>query len=295
MSRNVMGRGLGALLDSVGPSVETSGVRELPLDLLHANPSQPRVDFDEEALEGLAESIRANGVIQPLVVRPMGEAYQVVTGERRLRAARRAGIASVPVVVRHDLGEQDVLFLGLIENLQREDLNPVEEARSMEQLAGTTGLTHDQIAKRIGKSRVHVTNTLRLLKLPEELLGWLRGGRLSAGHARALLGLDLPEQMLMLAERVVEEGWSVRKLEAYVKEYARQRDEGDEPPRQRPLPKLFRKAAASLQQVLGTRVAIRQVPGKKGRISIEFEHKKDLKRILSRFQGLGIADEDDED
>lgn len=295
MSRNVVGRGLGALLDSAAPSAEAVGVRELPLDLLHANPSQPRVDFDEEALDGLADSIRANGIIQPLVVRPMGEAYQVVTGERRLRAARRAGVTSVPVVVRHDLGEQDVLFLGLIENLQREDLNPVEEARSLEQLVATSGLTHDQVAKRIGRSRVHVTNTLRLLKLPDELLGWLRAGRLSAGHARALLGLDLPEQMLMLAERVMEEGWSVRKLEAYVKEYSRRRDQDGDPPRQRPLPKLFKKAATGLEELLGTKVAIRQVPGKKGRITIEFEHKKDLKRILERFQDLGVDDDGDED
>jgi len=294
MSRNAVGRGLGALFNMSG--APEGGVRELSVELLHANPEQPRVDFDDGALEGLAESIRENGILQPLVVRPMGEAYQVVTGERRLRAAKRAGLIQVPVVVRHDLGEDDVLFLGLIENLQREDLNPVEEARTMSRLVEASGFTHDQIAKRVGKSRVHVTNTLRLLRLPEELLGWLRAGRISAGHCRALLGLDLPEQMLMLAERVMDEGWSVRKLEAYVKEYAKRRDDDARPvARTRSTqPKLFRKASASLGELLGTRVQVRQTAGKKGKITIDFENKKDLKRILARFQDLGLEEEEGE-
>ncbi len=288
-SRNVMGRGLNALFNM--QSTTEGGVREIALDLLHANPAQPRVDFDEESLVGLTESIKTNGVIQPLVVRPMGERYQVVAGERRLRAARRAGLEAVPVVVRHDLGEEDVLFIGLIENLQREDLNPVEEARSLEKLIEMTGFTHEQLSGRIGKSRVHVTNMLRLLKLPQELLGWLRAGRLSAGHARALLSLDLPEQMIMLATRVLEEGWSVRKLEAYIKEYAKARDT-KAPPRTRKLPKLFREATSGLQELLGTKVSVKQPPGKKGKITIEFEHKKDLKRLLSHFQGLDFQDDE---
>lgn len=292
MTRNAVGRGLGALFNLQGAS--EGGVRELPLDLLQANPSQPRVDFDEGLLDGLADSIRSNGVIQPLVVRPLGESYQVVTGERRLRAARKAGLQQVPVVVRHDLSEQDVLFLGLIENLQRKDLNAVEEAKCLERLVDSAGMTHELVANRIGKSRVHVTNTLRLLKLPDLVLDWLRAGRLSAGHARALLGLDVPEQMIMLAEQVAEEAWSVRKLEAYIKEYAQARDnQGSEeeaappveaaPPRQRKLPKLFRKASSDLQDFLGARVTVRQAPGRVGRISIEFENKKELRRILEKL------------
>lgn len=292
MSRNAMGKGLGALFSSQSSS--DGGVREMALDLLHANPDQPRTDFDESLLEGLAESIRANGVIQPLVVRPRGERYQVVTGERRLRAARKAGLHQVPVVVRHDLSEQDVLFLGLIENLQRKDLNAVEEARCLARLVESSGLTHELVAKRIGKSRVHVTNTLRLLKLPEEVLDWLRAGRISAGHARALLALDLPEQMIMLAEQVMAEGWSVRRLEAYIQEYARARDENGEadppevappadPPRTRKLPKLFRRASQELESYLGTPVTVRQPPGKLGQIQIQFESKKDLRRILERL------------
>lgn len=289
MSRNVMGRGLNALFNMQRPT--EGGVRELPLSLLHANPAQPRVDFDEASLEGLAASIRENGVIQPLVVRPMGETYQVITGERRLRAAQKAGLVAVPVVVRQDLGEEDVLLLGLIENLQREDLNPVEEARSLDKLIEMTEMTHEQLAQKIGKSRVHVTNMMRLLKLPQELLGWLRAGRLTAGHARALLGLDLPEQMIMLAGRVIEEGWSVRKLERYIKEYAKQRD-GSEVPRTRSKqPRLYRKASKSLGELLGTKVSCRQGADGKGKLTIAFEGKKDLKRILEQFQGLELEDE----
>lgn len=288
MSRNVMGRGLNALFQMQRPT--EGGVRELATDLLHANPAQPRVDFDEDSLVGLTESIKANGIIQPLVVRPMGEKYQVVTGERRLRAARRAGLGAVPVVVRQDLAEDDVLFLGLIENLQREDLNPVEEARSLEKLLEMTGVTHDQLAQRIGKSRVHVTNTLRLLKLPQELLGWLRAGRLTAGHARALLGLDLPEQMVMLATRVLDEGWSVRKLEAYIKDYAKARDNRDTPRTRSKQPRLYRSAGRSLGEFLGTKVAIRQNAAGKGKLTIDFDGKKDLKRILAHFEGLDVAE-----
>jgi ParB family chromosome partitioning protein len=289
MSRNAVGRGLGALFNMQG--AHEGGVREVPLDLLHANPDQPRIDFDEEHLEGLAESIRNNGIIQPLVVRPQGEKYQVVTGERRLRAARKAGLHQVPVVVRHDLSEDDVLFLGLIENLQRKDLNAVEEARCLERLVHSSSLTHEQVATRIGKSRVHVTNTLRLLKLPPQILEWLRAGRLSAGHSRALLALDLPEQMIMLAEQVLEEGWSVRRLEAYIKDYAAVRDqqEGQVPtPSSRKLPKLFRKATHGLEELLSTRVSVRQSPGRPGKITIEFANKKDLRRILASFPDLRL-------
>lgn len=289
MSRPAMGRGLNALFNLQKP--DQGGVRELAIDLLRANPKQPRTDFDDAALEGLAESIRAQGVIQPLVVRPLGETYQVVTGERRLRAAKRAGLAKLPVVIRHDLDETKVLFLALIENLQRQDLNPVEEALSLETLLRESGSTHEELAKSIGKSRVHVTNTLRLLKLPSEVLEFLRQGRLSAGHARALLSLDLAEQMVMLAERVLEEGWSVRKLEAYIKEYGRRRDaEAKEPPPKRDT-KLFRRARNDLEDFFGSKVDVRQTEGRPGKITIQFETKKDLKRILQRISDVEIEDE----
>lgn len=297
-TRTAIGRGLNALFNLQGS--ETGGVREIPLDLLKANPAQPRVDFDDEAIEGLAASIRENGIIQPLVARPMGDQYQVVTGERRLRAAKRAGLHAIPVVVRHDLRDEDVLLLALVENLQRQDLNPVEEARGMDRLVNETKVTHDELAKKIGKSRAHVTNTLRLLKLPEEVLGWLRGGKLSAGHARALLALDTADQAIMVAARVVEEGWSVRRLEEFIRTYSERRDEvvtaeaeeagegdggvPDAPPPRR----VLRQAAKDLTKALGAKTTLRQAPGKPGKLIIEFTTRKELEKLLKKIGNVSL-------
>jgi ParB family chromosome partitioning protein len=276
-----MGRGLNALFNM--QSAMEGGVRELPLELLQANPAQPRVDFNEATLDELAESIRANGIIQPVVARPMGERYQLVTGERRLRAAKRAGLTRIPVVVRHDLSDQDVLLLGLIENLQRENLNPVEEARSVAVLA-EAGLTHEEIARRLGKSRTHVTNTLRLLKLPDEVLGWMRGGKISAGHGRALLGLDLAAQMVELAAAAVDEGLSVRRVEEMVRQYSKRRDSRGKP-KARALPTLRPDAAEALGERLESRVRIRASKGGGGIMRIPFQDAAHLDRILA---SLGV-------
>lgn len=286
MSRPAIGRGLNALFDLQASS--EGGVREIPLDSLTANPDQPRVDFDDQQLEELAESIRANGVIQPVVARPMGDIYQVVTGERRLRAARRAGLHRIPVVVRQDLDDQDALFLGLIENLQRQDLNAVEEARSLERLHEETGLTHDQIAQRLGKSRAHVTNTLRLLRLPEEILGWVRRGALSAGHARALLGLDLESQMVDVAAQVVEEGWSVRRLEQFVRDYASARDARKPAPPARRLRRPHKGAEKALAARFDCKVSIQQRQGQKqGTITLKFRNREHLAQML---ESMGVQD-----
>ena len=304
-TRTAIGRGLNALFNLQGS--DTGGVREIPLDLLKANPGQPRVDFDDEAIEGLAESIRENGVIQPLVARPIGDQYQVVTGERRLRAAKRAGLSAIPVVVRHDLRDEDVLLLALVENLQREDLNPVEEARGMDRLVNETKVTHEELAKKLGKSRAHVTNTLRLLKLPEEVLGWLRAGKLSAGHARTLLGLDTADQVVLVAARVVDEGWSVRRLEEFIRTYSERRDqaveagaeaegaeEGDGDLPDAPPPRRVLKAAGKeLTKALGSKVTLRQAPGKAGKLVIEFKTRKELEKLLKKIGNVSLPPDEE--
>ncbi len=280
MSRPAVGRGLNALFN-FQPSPQ-GGVREIDIASVQPSPGQPRLDFAAESLAELAASIQANGVIQPLVVRPIGEQYQLVTGERRLRAARQAGLTQVPVVVRHDLSDQDVLFLGLIENLQREDLNPVEEAKSLHRLVEETKLTHDDLARRIGKSRTHITNTLRLLRLPDPVLEWMRAGKLTAGHARALLALDLPEQMVEVARRVLAEGWNVRQVERFVQDYVRQRDQRktEKPPKLRSA--LSRELKDRLEKHLAAKVSLRQA-GEKGTLKIEYRGADGLRHILARL------------
>ncbi len=189
MTRKALGRGLGALLSAEGTATATEDASEIPIDLIDPSTLQPRFVFDEAKLDELARSISANGVVQPILVRRKGARYELIAGERRWRAAQRAGLTRIPAVLRN-VSDDKVLELALIENIQREDLNPIEEARAYKKLIDTMGLTQETVAERVGRDRSYVTNYLRLLKLPDDLQELLQVGRLSTGHARALLGAD---------------------------------------------------------------------------------------------------------
>jgi ParB family transcriptional regulator, chromosome partitioning protein len=216
--KKVLGRGLGALI----PEPEISGgdrSREVQIGQIDLNPLQPRRRFDDETIEELAESIRRHGIIQPLVVTPVpGGRYRLIAGERRLRAAIRATLQKVPVVIRREESREDVLAVALIENIQRENLNPIDEARAYEQLHGEFGLTQEEIAAQVGRSRSAVANSIRLLRLPERVQEMLSDGRLSTGHARALLALESRSEQERLAKRIVEGGLNVRQAEALTSE-----------------------------------------------------------------------------
>jgi len=268
-----LGRGLDALLSSGNPSEAQSGdeLRDLPVTQLESGKHQPRRHFDTEALEALAASIKAQGVVQPIVVRPIGPSrYEIVAGERRWRAAKLAGMATVPAVIPR-LDELSAMAVALVENIQRADLNVLEEAAALRRLIDECGLTHEQCAVAVGKSRVSVSNLLRLFDLPEEIQELVRESKLSFGHARALLGAE-PENQVELARTVVEKGLSVRQTEALAA--------ADPAPPKRPMPSPMLALENELGAKLGTKVQIRQTHGGKGRLTIGFRDLGDLDRIL---------------
>ena len=266
-----LGRGLSALLP---PRQEPGeGVRTVPLAQLVPNRFQPRSRFDDAGIDELAASIRAQGMIQPIVVTSTGSnTYTIIAGERRWRAAQRAGLASVPVVVRQVRDDRQLLELALVENLQRADLNPVEEAEAFRTLAESFALSHDEIAERVGKTRAAVSNTLRLLKLPPSVLDLLRAGQLSAGQARALLALEDPAAIERLAERAARQGLPARALEALAAGAAGKRR------RKSPAEPNAAAAAERLTQRLQTRVEIER-RGKGGTIRIHFHAEEELIRL----------------
>src|SRR6266850_1731488 len=216
MTRKALGRGLGALLSAEGTATATEDTNEISIDLIDPSTLQPRMVFDEAKLAELARSISANGVVQPLLVRRKGGRYELIAGERRWRAAQIAGLTRIPVVLRN-VSDDKVLELALIENIQREDLNPIEEARAYKKLIETLGLTQETVGERVGRDRSYVTNYLRLLKLPEDLQELLQAGRMSTGHARALLGVDDPNIQRRIARKIIEQGLSVRAAEQLVR------------------------------------------------------------------------------
>lgn len=272
-----LGRGLAALL----PAEE--GVRSLRVTQLHPNRLQPRVAFDDAGLDELAASIRAQGVIQPLIVTPSGtDSYAIVAGERRWRAAQRAGLTVVPVVVRRVEDDRQQLELALVENLQRADLNPIEEAEAYRALQDNFGLSHEEIAARVGKGRPAVSNTLRLLKLPPEVQDLLRTGQLTAGQARPLLGLTDPERLLEVARRAVREGLSARVLESLAGD-GRPARKGGAP--RTPEPNAAA-AAERLTQRLQTKVEIDR-RGRGGVIRIHFHSEEELMRLFDLLHERG--------
>lgn len=277
--RSGLGRGLEALI----PTEEEQGVTALldvPLDLVRPNPRQPRRVFEESELEGLAASIREAGVLQPIVVREAesGEGYELIAGERRLRAARMAGLHAVPAVVRSLEGEMPLLSQALIENIQREDLRPLEEAGAYQELVETFGLTHEQVGERVGKSRATISNSLRLLTLPPSVQLLVDRGDLTAGHARALVGLRDVGFVEHVAARAAAEGWSVRQVE----DAARLRKSKDGPATQTRVIELRPPAIVQLEErlaeKLGTRVKISH-RGTKGRVVITYASLDDLEKI----------------
>ena len=274
MTRKALGRGLNALLRTV--ETATAGLEEVALDQIDPNPFQPRRAFLPDKLQELADSIRASGVVQPVLLRRSNERYQLIAGERRWRAARLAGLEAIPAVVR-ELGDRDALELALTENLLREDLNPIEAAHGYEVLQQKHGLSHEEIATRLGLDRSTVTNTLRLLRLPSEVQELVSEGKLTAGHARAVLGL--PESVQgEVALAIVKNGWSVREVENRV---AASNREPAQPPDAPPAPLLdanVRAAVLEMERTLGTRVKIRG-DDKRGKIEISYYSVEDLNRI----------------
>lgn len=270
-----LGRGLDALLEKEEAPAVPPPVQTLPINQLKPNKFQPRTYFDEAAIEELASSIKTQGIVQPLVVSPEADGtYVIVAGERRWRASRRAGLENVPVVVRQVADDREMLELALVENLQRSDLNPLEEAEAYLSLQEKFGLSQEDIAGRVGKARTTVTNSLRLLRLPDEVQELLRDGRLTAGQARPLLGLPSREAQLALAERAVREGLTARDLERLSAEPAREK------PKKKPQPVEVHTAAAEekLTRRLQTKVEIRR-RGKGGILHIHFHSEEELMRL----------------
>lgn len=270
-----LGRGLDSLLPVERPQ---AGFSNIQLEVVVPNPQQPRNHFDEETLTALAESIKEVGVLQPVVVRAEGDGYVLIAGERRCRAARIAGLEEIPAIIKAgEVDETTSLAEALIENVQREDLSPLEEAAGYQQLLEEFGLTHEEVAQKVGKSRSAITNTLRLLQLPTAIQGMVNRGELAAGHARTLLGLEDQAYAVHLAQRVVDEGWSVRQLEDAVKKRAGEKDVSQQRPL-RPRPAAIIELEDRLGERLGTAVKIDH--GKRGgKLQIRYASLDDLERI----------------
>jgi ParB family chromosome partitioning protein len=278
MNRKALGRGLGALLSSDRTIDLGAEPSEVDIDAIVPGPMQPRTIFDEAALESLAESIKTHGVVQPLLVRRRGEGFELIAGERRWRAAKMAGLSRVPVLVK-DVADQNLLEIALIENIQREDLNPIEEAQAYKRLIENVGLTQEALATRIGRDRSYITNYLRLLKLPPDLQQLVIEGRLSTGHARTILGLTQADLQRRLARQVLEDGLSVRATEILV-----QKASADKPPRAPRVTQTVdpnvRAAETKLRRALGTQVRIVRMGGEgRGKVEISFYNAQDLDRI----------------
>lgn len=294
MARKPLGRGLSALLGETDESpaavVEIPesavGVKEIEVSRISGNPEQPRTRFDAKALDELASSIAANGIVQPIVVRRAGSRYQIVAGERRWRAAQRAGLHKVPVVIK-EVSDDKILEIALIENIQREELNPIEEANAYRKLIDTIGLTQEQLSERVGKERSLIATSMRLLKLPEEIQKLIEEGKLTAGHGRALLLTDDKAIQIRTARSIMEKQMSVREAERTVKRATaesrvtivnKQVTQTTDPN--------VRHAETKLMRSLGTNVKIRPSgKGNSGKIEIEYYSAEDLDRLYSLLMG----------
>lgn len=278
-----LGRGLDSLfadnsVDEINPSVNKLRIMEI-----EPNHDQPRKDFDEKALSELAESIEQHGVLQPLVVRPLTNgAYQLVAGERRWRAARIAGLTEVPVVIK-ELSDEEVIEIAMIENLQREDLNPLEEALGYRYMMDELGITQEQAAEKVGKSRPAVANALRLLKLPDEVQEMIKNNLISPGHARALLGFDSEDMIIQTAKLIVKEDLSVREVETMVKNSKK----APKIPKQQKRDKFFSEVELALVENLGRKVKIKESKRDAGLLEIEFFDKDDLESLAMKLENYG--------
>ena len=277
--KKALGRGLNAL---VGEAQYETGHQQhestLPIAEIHPNPNQPRIHFNETELEELSDSIREHGVLQPLLVRKKDDGYEIIAGERRYQASKLAGLEEVPVIIK-DVDDQQMLALALIENLQRSDLNPLEEAKGYRQLIDASGMTQDALSKAVSKSRSAITNSLRLLDLPEPVQQLVFDGKLTAGHARAILAVPYEDARIKLAERVVKEGLSVRATENLAPLFS----VGETPKQPRPVtPQSFKRAARVLRQAFNTNVRVKSTRGK-NKIEIEFKDEEQLAEILHQM------------
>lgn len=279
--KKALGRGLGSLIQEAqteaGSNQQDRQETMVSIEDIHPNPHQPRTHFNETELEELSESIRSHGVLQPLLVRKDDKGYEIIAGERRYQASKIAGVTEVPVVVR-EVTDNEMLELALIENLQRSDLNPIEEAKGYRKLIQATGMTQEALSKAVSKSRSAITNSLRLLDLPQRVQDLLFEGKLTAGHARAILAVPYEEARIKLAEKVVAEGLSVRATENLAPLFSVE----DTPKAPRPVtPQSFKKAARMLRQVFNTNVKVKSSRGK-NKIEIEFKDEDELASIMNR-------------
>lgn len=288
MERRALGKGLGALIPEI--AVDSTNRRKEEIiyvqsEQIKPNPFQPREDFNQQSIEELAQSIKEKGVIQPLLVRHQGDKYELIAGERRFRAANIMGLKEIPVIVR-DVSDKDSLELALIENVQREGLNPIEEAHAYQHLVDKFQVTQEKISEVLGKSRVSITNTLRLLKLPHEIQGEIKKGRISFAHGRALLEIEDANHQRRLAQDVISKGLSVRELENLIKSVRpksikRNISQGQREP-------LVAILEEQLQHALATKVRISKRK-KRGHINIEFYSPEDLQRIVNVIKGTPRA------
>ena len=286
MARKPLGRGLSALLGDAPAAAEPaeSGIHEIDIDLVEPNPEQPRTRFVEATLEELAQSIRTNGIVQPIVVRRKEGKYQIVAGERRWRAAQRAGLRKLPVVVK-EIADDKLLEIALIENIQRHELNPVEEARAYRKLVDTIGFTQDQLSERVGKERSLISTSLRILKLPQDILQLIEEDKISASHGRVLLTADDPTIQRQVARAIMDFSLSVRETERMIRKLQGKPAEAVEKKEVKPeKDPNVRAAEDKLRQALGTQVKISPA-GKNGagKIEIEYYNVDDLDRIYQRL------------
>lgn len=292
--RSGLGRGLSALVSEAeyetgGSSAAATSETKLPIEDIVPNPNQPRIHFNETELRELSESIQEHGVLQPLLVRKHGNGYEIIAGERRYQASKLAGLEELPVIIK-EVNDEEMLALALIENLQRSDLNPVEEAKGYRQLIDASGMTQEALSKAVSKSRSAITNSLRLLDLPEVVQQMIFEGKITAGHARAILAVPYEDARIRLAEKVVAEGLSVRATENLAPLFSA----GETPKTSRPAtPQSFKKAARVLRQVFNTNVRVKSSRGK-NKIEIEFKDEEELSRILGEMIQFDQGGQDEE-
>lgn len=295
--RGGLGRGLNALVSeaeyetggSAASASNAASETKLPIEDIVPNPNQPRIHFNETELRELSESIQEHGVLQPLLVRKHGNGYEIIAGERRYQASKLAGLEELPVIIK-EVNDEEMLALALIENLQRSDLNPVEEAKGYRQLIDASGMTQESLSKAVSKSRSAITNSLRLLDLPEVVQQMIFESKLTAGHARAILAVPYEDARIRLAEKVVAEGLSVRATENLAPLFSA----GETPKTSRPAtPQSFKKAARVLRQVFNTNVRVKSSRGK-NKIEIEFKDEEELSRILGEMIQFDQGDQDEE-
>ena len=273
-----LGKGLNALFTETAAESGSEPEASLPIASIITNPDQPRKSFDETQLSELSDSIRQNGILQPILVRKKGDKYEIVAGERRYQASKLAGLKEIPAIVR-EIDDAEVFQLALIENLQRSDLTPIEEARGYRQLLDTKGLTQEGLARILSKSRSAIANTLRLMDLPQEVQDMMEEGQITAGHARAILAVPSEEGRIKLAQKVVAENLTVRQTENLAPLFSVTRNEIKP---KNPAPQYFKRAARTLRQALDTTVKVKQVRGK-NKIEIEFKDEDDLARIIDQL------------